>query len=104
MTRRYQLTISVDSEQELTELVRILVDPVYQGNVPQLQVIQGQAPAAPFPVNPPGPAPMCPNPAHGPTVLNWRPPGTTKSGPRIGQPYPGFWRCDAPGCQHKQNA
>lgn len=87
---RFTLTIEGDVDQLLA--VARAIEPVVRHtdiNVrtdarPQLQALQGGA----TPVN------VCSG-GHGPMRLI--PGGTAKSGPRIGQPYPAFFKCDACG-------
>jgi hypothetical protein len=71
---RYQLTIEVETVEQLRELVRLV------GAMPSGMVRQVEA----------GNPPACPN-GHGAMILI--PGGTVSSGPRIGQAYPPFYRC-----------
>lgn len=88
---RFTLTIEGDVDQLLA--VARAIDPVVrQGDVdvrtdarPQLQALPGGVPS---PVN------VCSG-GHGPMRLI--PGGTARSGPRMGQPYPAFFKCDTCG-------
>lgn len=71
--------------------------PPQQWQQPQQQYQQPVAPMAPQPPQqreqagpPPGPIPTCPQ--HN-WPAKWVNGGIAKSGPRQGQPYPGFWAC-----------
>lgn len=91
MTARLSLTIEGDTLADIYAALEIELARVRGNLAPTASTFPNALPSG----DPIGAA--CPN-GHGPMRLI--PAGTAKSGPRIGQPYPAFLKCDT--CQARR--